>query len=59
MGEMRIGRRVVKTSSEDRVVFPRDGITKGEILEYYRRIAPYMIPHVRKRRLTMQLQGCG
>jgi bifunctional non-homologous end joining protein LigD len=54
MGEMRVGRRVLKTSSEDRVVFPRDGITKGEVLAYYKRIAPYMIPHVRKRRLTMQ-----
>jgi bifunctional non-homologous end joining protein LigD len=54
MGEMRVGRRIVKTSSEDRVVFPRDGITKGEIVEYYRAIAPFMIPHIRKRRLTMQ-----
>ena len=54
MGEIRVGRRVIKTSSEDRVLFPRDGITKGEIVEYYRAIAPFMIPHVRKRRLTMQ-----
>ena len=54
MSEIRVGRRVIHTSSEDRIVFPRDGITKGEIVEYYRAIAPYMIPHVRKRRLTMQ-----
>jgi bifunctional non-homologous end joining protein LigD len=54
MGEVRAGRRVISTSSEDRVVFPRDGITKGEVIEYYRRIAPFMIPHVRKRRLTLQ-----
>jgi bifunctional non-homologous end joining protein LigD len=54
MGEMRVGRRVIKTSSEDRIVFPRDGITKGEVVDYYRRIAPFMLPHVRKRRLTMQ-----
>jgi bifunctional non-homologous end joining protein LigD len=54
MGEIRAGRRVIKTSSEDRIVFPRDGITKGEIVDYYRRIAPFMLPHVRKRRLTME-----
>ena len=54
MGEMRVGKRVIKTSSEDRIVFPRDGITKGEVLDYYRRIARYMVPHLRKRRLTMQ-----
>lgn len=54
MGELRVGRRIIKTSSEERLVFPRDGITKGDVLQYYRQIAPYMIPHVRKRRLTMQ-----
>lgn len=54
MGELRVGRRVIRTSSEDRVVFPRDGITKGEVIDYYRRIAAFMVPHVRKRRLTMQ-----
>jgi bifunctional non-homologous end joining protein LigD len=54
MGEMRVGRRLIKTSSEDRIIFPRDGITKREVVAYHRRIAPYMIPHLRKRRLTMQ-----
>jgi bifunctional non-homologous end joining protein LigD len=54
MGEIRVRKRLIKTSNEDRPVFPRDGITKGEVIEYYRRVSPYMIPHVRKRRLTMQ-----
>ena len=38
----------------ERVVFPRDGITKGEVIDYYRRIAKHMLPHVKDRRLTMQ-----
>jgi bifunctional non-homologous end joining protein LigD len=54
MGEVRVGRRVIRTSSENRVVFPRDGITKGEVIDYYRCIAPFMLPHLRKRRLTME-----
>ena len=54
MGEQRVGRRVIPTTHEDRLVFPRDGITKGDVIDYYRQIAPFMIPHVRKRRLTMQ-----
>ena len=54
MGEIAVGKRVIKTSNEDRIVYPRDGIGKGEVIDYYRRVAPYMIPHVRKRRLTMQ-----
>src|SRR6202011_582506 len=37
----------------DKVVFPADGITKGELAEYYQSIAPRMIPHVRDRPLHM------
>ena len=51
---MHVGKQVIETSHENRVLFPRDGITKGEIIDYYRRIARFMIPHVRNRRLTME-----
>jgi DNA polymerase LigD, polymerase domain len=54
MGEIRIGSRKIETSHESRILFPRDGITKGDIIEYYRRIAPAMVPHLKGRRLTMQ-----
>jgi len=37
----------------DKVLFPADGITKGELAEYYESIAPRMIPHVRDRPLHM------
>ncbi len=37
----------------DKVLFPDDGITKGELADYYQRIAPRMIPHVRDRPLHM------
>ena len=37
----------------DKVLFPDDGITKGELADYYRGIAPRMIPHVRDRPLHM------
>lgn len=54
MGEIKAGRRVIATSSEERVLFPRDGITKGDAIRYYADIARYMVPHLRGRRLTMQ-----
>jgi bifunctional non-homologous end joining protein LigD len=54
MGEIRIGKQVITTSSEERVLFPRDGITKGDVVRYYADIARHMVPHVRGRRLTMQ-----
>lgn len=37
----------------DKVLFPDDGITKGELAEYYQQIAPRMIPQVRDRPLHM------
>src|SRR6185295_11009758 len=33
----------------EKVLFPADGITKGEIARYYETIAPLMLPHVRAR----------
>jgi bifunctional non-homologous end joining protein LigD len=52
--ELTVGRRVIATTHEERVLFPRDGITKGDIIRYYRDIARWMVPHTRGRRLTMQ-----
>jgi len=38
----------------DKVLFPDDGITKGEVAAYYEMIAPLMLPHVRDRPITME-----
>jgi bifunctional non-homologous end joining protein LigD len=38
----------------EKVMFPDDGITKGELAEYYRMVAPVMLPHVVGRPVTME-----
>jgi bifunctional non-homologous end joining protein LigD len=38
----------------DKVLFPDDGITKGEVAAYYEAIAPVILPHLRGRPLTME-----
>ena len=45
----------------EKVLFPDDGITKGELAAYYEAIAPIMLPHVRARPVTMERfhQGIG
>lgn len=43
----------IRTSNADRVLFPDSGITKGEFVDYYRRIAPRMVPYLRGRPLTL------
>src|SRR5437660_5940495 len=44
----------VKLSSPERVLFPDDGITKGDLFEYYERVAPVLVPHLRDRPFTMK-----
>ncbi|MEP6492082.1 MAG: non-homologous end-joining DNA ligase [bacterium] len=38
----------------EKVMFPDDGITKGELADYYEMIAPVMVPHLRARPVTME-----
>ena len=44
----------VELSSADRVLFPDDGITKGDRFGYYDEVAPALIPHLRDRPFTMK-----
>ena len=52
--EVRRGRRVVRLSSPERVLFPDDGVTKGDLFAYYRDVAPVLVPHLRDRPFTMK-----
>ena len=46
--------RSVRLSSPERVLFPDEGITKQDVFEYYRAIAPVLVPHLRNRPFTMK-----
>ncbi|MGZ8694393.1 MAG: DNA ligase D [Gaiellaceae bacterium] len=52
--EIRSGNRLLKFSNLGKVFFPEDGITKGDLLAYYRAVAPAVIPHVRDRPFTLK-----
>jgi len=43
----------------EKVLFPDDGITKGELAAYYDAIAPVMLPHLRGRPVTMERYPSG
>lgn len=45
--------RELRLSNLDKVFFPEDGITKGDLLAYYRAVAPVLVPHLRDRPFTM------
>ena len=44
----------VTLSSPDRVLFPDDGVTKGDLFAYYERVAPVLVPHLRDRPFTLK-----
>lgn len=46
-------------SHPDKVLFPQDGITKGELAAYYEAVAPFMLPHLRGRPVTMERFPAG
>lgn len=48
-----VGRRTLQVSNLDKVLFPHDGITKAELIDYYKQIAPYMLPYMKDRAVTM------
>ena len=43
----------------DKVLFPDDGITKGELAAYYETIAPLLLPYLRGRPITMERYPSG
>ncbi len=38
----------------EKILFPGEGITKGELASYYEKVAPVMLPHIRRRPITME-----
>ena len=44
----------MRLTSADRVLFPEDGITKGDLFAYYEQVAPALAPHLRGRPFTLK-----
>jgi bifunctional non-homologous end joining protein LigD len=51
--QLRVGRQTVPLSNTGKVLFPADGITKGDLIQYYRDIADVMLPYLRDRPLSL------
>jgi bifunctional non-homologous end joining protein LigD len=49
-----IAGRELSVSNLEKVLYPETGFTKGRLIDYYVRVAPVMLPHVRERPLTMK-----
>ncbi len=49
-----IGGHDIELSNSDKVFFPDTGLTKGDLVDYYRRVAEVMVPHTRRYGVSMQ-----
>jgi bifunctional non-homologous end joining protein LigD len=52
--ELEVEGKSIRVTHADRVVFPAVGVTKGELVEHYRAVAPLMVPFLRGRPVSMQ-----
>ena len=49
-----VGGRSLQLSNLDKVLWPRDGYTKGDLIAYYRAVARWLLPYVKGRPLTLE-----
>jgi bifunctional non-homologous end joining protein LigD len=52
--EVEVEGRTLSLSNLDKLFYPETGFTKGQVIEYYTRIAPVLLPHLRGRHLTLK-----
>jgi bifunctional non-homologous end joining protein LigD len=52
--EVTVDGRDIRLSNLDKVLYPKPGFTKGQVIDYYARVSPVLIPHLHGRPLTMK-----
>ena len=45
---LELGGHTLSLTNRDKVLWPDDGYTKGDLVAYYRAMAPYILPHLRR-----------
>ncbi|WP_073066748.1 DNA ligase D [Chryseobacterium oranimense] len=51
--EVTLDKHTVKLTNQNKIYFPKDGITKGEVIEYYQSVASYILPYLKNRPLSL------
>ncbi|HEX6488904.1 MAG TPA: non-homologous end-joining DNA ligase [Candidatus Dormibacteraeota bacterium] len=52
--EVAVGNRKLKLSNLDKVLYPETGFRKAQVIDYYTRIAPALLPHLKDRPITLK-----
>ncbi len=51
--ELKLGKHTVELSHSDKIFFPDEGYTKGDLVDYFRKISDTMVPYLKDRPLVM------
>lgn len=51
--EITLNRHTLKLTNQDKIYFPKDGITKGDVIDYYQSVAEYILPYLKNRPLSL------
>ncbi|AZB29365.1 DNA ligase D [Chryseobacterium balustinum] len=51
--EITLNRHKIKLTNQDKIYFPKDKISKGDVVEYYQSVAEYILPHLKNRPLSL------
>jgi bifunctional non-homologous end joining protein LigD len=51
---VKIGGKQLALSNLDKIMYPQTGFTKGQVIDYYTGIAPYILPHLKDRPITLK-----
>jgi bifunctional non-homologous end joining protein LigD len=52
--ELRVGNRKLQVSNLDKVFYPETGFSKGDLIAYYKEIAPVVLPYLKRRPVTLK-----
>ncbi len=48
-----IGKQEVKLTNQNKIYFPKDDVTKGDLIDYYQKMSRYILPHIKNRPQSM------
>ncbi|MGE8513494.1 MAG: DNA ligase D [Chryseobacterium culicis] len=51
--EITLDKHLVKLTNQDKIYFPEENITKGDVIDYYQSIARYILPYLKNRPLSL------
>jgi bifunctional non-homologous end joining protein LigD len=54
VSDVRVGRRRIKVSNEDKIFFPNEGLTKGDLIDYYSDVGGVMLSHIKGHPLSIK-----